>query len=136
MDHLIQSNANEEIVHLPCCPHAGVAPTGDVVSHPVRRAVQPLAIDLDSHMVKIEVNGAAQPLPLTLTEFRLLAHMARTPTKAFTRSELVDACLPGSDALERTVDSHISNLRKKLGEAGAPGMLSGVRGIGYRLAAL
>ncbi|WP_440641844.1 response regulator [Bradyrhizobium sp. PUT101] len=95
-----------------------------------------VAIDLDSHVVKIEVGGTAQPLPLTLTEFRLLVHMARTPTKAFTRSELVDACLPGSDALERTVDSHISNLRKKLGEAGAPGMLSGVRGIGYRLAAL
>lgn len=95
-----------------------------------------VSIDLDSHMVKIEVGGTAQPLPLTLTEFRLLVHMARTPTKAFARSELVDACLPGSDALERTVDSHISNLRKKLGEAGAPGMLSGVRGIGYRLAAL
>jgi two-component system response regulator AdeR len=95
-----------------------------------------VAIDLDGHVVRIETDGTAQPVPLTLTEFRLLAHMARAPTKAFTRSELVDACLPGSDALERTVDSHVSNLRKKLEEVGAPGMLSGVRGIGYRLAAI
>lgn len=95
-----------------------------------------VAIDLESHLVRIEADGTAKILPVTLTEFRLLAHMARTPTKAFTRSELVDACLPGSDALERTVDSHVSNLRKKLEEAGAPGMLAGVRGIGYRLAAV
>lgn len=93
-----------------------------------------LAIDLDSHVVRIEAHGTSKLLPVTLTEFRLLAHMARTPTKAFTRGELVDACLPGSDALERTVDSHVSNLRKKLEEAGAPGMLAGVRGVGYRLA--
>lgn len=96
--------------------------------------VDSLAIDLDSHVVRIESQGTAKLLPVTLTEFRILAHMARTPTKAFTRSELVDACLPGSDALERTVDSHVSNLRKKLDEAGAPGMLAGVRGVGYRLA--
>jgi two-component system response regulator AdeR len=93
-----------------------------------------LAIDLDSYTAKIDADGGARPLQLTLTEFRILAHMARVPTKAFTRGELVDACLPGGDALERTVDSHISNLRKKLEEAGALGMLSGIRGIGYRLA--
>jgi len=93
-----------------------------------------LAIDLDSYTAKIDADGGAHPLQLTLTEFRILAHMARVPTKAFTRGELVDACLPGGDALERTVDSHISNLRKKLEEAGALGMLSGIRGIGYRLA--
>jgi two-component system response regulator AdeR len=73
-------------------------------------------------------------IPLTLTEFRLLAHMARAPTRVFTRGELVDACLPGGDALDRTVDSHASNLRKKLEQAGARGMMSGVRGVGYRLA--
>lgn len=96
--------------------------------------VDSLAIDLDSHVVRIEAHGTATLLPITLTEFRILAHMARAPIKAFTRSELVDACLPGSDALERTVDSHVSNLRRKLEEAGATGMLAGVRGVGYRLA--
>jgi two-component system response regulator AdeR len=49
---------------------------------------------------------------------------------------LVDACLPGADALERTVDSHVSNLRRKLENAGVHGFLSIARGVGYRLAAI
>lgn len=96
--------------------------------------VDRLAIDLDSYLAKIETEGEFRTLQLTLTEFRILSHMARTPTKVFSRGELVDACLPGGDTLDRTVDSHVSNLRRKLEQAGADGMLSGVRGIGYRLA--
>jgi len=94
-----------------------------------------LTIDLDSYQARVEMDGESKAVPLTLTEFRLLAHMARAPMKVFARGELVDACLRGGDALDRTVDSHVSNLRRKLELAGAPGMLSGVRGVGYRLAA-
>lgn len=97
--------------------------------------VSRLTIDLDSYQARVETNGENKAVPLTLTEFRLLSHMARAPMKVFARGELVDACLPGGDALDRTVDSHVSNLRRKLELAGAPGMLSGVRGVGYRLAA-
>ncbi|KJF73722.1 response regulator [Agrobacterium arsenijevicii] len=107
---------------------AGLAHAGAVVR------VGPLTIDMDSYQARLEKDGDVRPLMLTLTEFRLLAHLARTPSKAFTRSELVDACLPGSDALDRTVDSHLSKLRKKLDQAGAEGMLASIRGIGYRLA--
>ena len=49
------------------------------------------------------------------------------------RAELLAHCLPEGDALERTVDSHISKLRKKLEALGIKGMLYGVRGVGYRL---
>ncbi|BCQ30237.1 hypothetical protein NK8_84280 (plasmid) [Caballeronia sp. NK8] len=42
--------------------------------------------------------------------------------------------MPGSGALERTVDSHVSNLRKKLEKAGAAEIITVVRGVGYRLA--
>ena len=92
-----------------------------------------LSIDLDAYQASVTSPQGDQPLTLTLTEFRLLVHMARTPTKVFSRSELVDACLPGGDALERTVYSHLSRLRKKLEEAGAVQMLQSVRGVGYRL---
>lgn len=92
-----------------------------------------LEIDLESHLAKVHGDGKPALLPLTVTEFRLLAHMAKAPVRAFSRGELIDACLPGGDALERTVDSHVSNLRRKLDEAGAPGMMTVVRGIGYRL---
>lgn len=90
-----------------------------------------LSIDLDAY----QASFGAESVPLTLTEFRILAHMARNPTKVFTRGELVDACLPGADALDRTVDSHLSKLRRKLEQAGAVGLLPGVRGVGYRLKA-
>lgn len=94
-----------------------------------------LEIDTEAHMALIHGDRGTRELALTLTEFRLLAHMARMPARVFTRGDLVDACLPGSDALDRTVDSHISKLRRKLDEAGAPGMPTGVRGVGYRLMA-
>lgn len=93
-----------------------------------------IEIDLTSHAaIVISDDGRRQKLDLTLTEFRLLAHMARASNRAFTRSELLDACLPEGEAMERTVDSHISNVRRKLKAAAAKGYLEGVRGIGYRL---
>lgn len=91
--------------------------------------VGPVEVDIGAHMVRT-VTGE---VTLTLTEFRLLTHMARTPSRVFSRSELLDACLPGSEALDRTVDSHVSKLRRKLEQAGAPNMPEGVRGVGYRL---
>ncbi|WP_067216203.1 response regulator [Stappia indica] len=108
---------------------SGLATAGGVLR------VGDLSIDLDGYQASFGEGSEAKPLALTLTEFRILAHMARNPGKVFTRGELVDACLPGSDALDRTVDSHLSKLRKKLEQAGAHGLLPGVRGIGYRLSA-
>lgn len=93
----------------------------------------PIALDPDAFAVHIGQGSAAVPLEVTLTEFRLLAHMIRMPARVYTRAELVDACLPAGDALERTVDSHVSKLRRKLELAGAPGLCVGVRGVGYRL---
>jgi two-component system response regulator AdeR len=98
--------------------------------------VGPVEVDLESHLASVDASGnlGRVSLPLTLTEFRILAHMARAPRRAFSRSELVDACLPGGEALDRTVDTHLSKLRRKLEEAGAPGLVNNVRGVGFRLA--
>ncbi|MDM7850750.1 response regulator [Pseudochrobactrum kiredjianiae] len=92
-----------------------------------------LLIDMDAHTAIAEVNHQRHNLDLTRTEFRLLAHMAQWPNRVFERGELVDACLPEGDAVDRTVDSHISKLRRKLHEAGIDNQLTGVRGVGYRL---
>lgn len=102
-------------------------------AEPVLR-VGGLTVDPVAHMAYLDLPNERRTLDLTRTEFRILAHMARWPNRAFERSELVDACLPEGEALERTVDSHMSNLRRKLATAGACGILSGVRGVGYRLA--
>ncbi|KGF69425.1 chemotaxis protein CheY [Hoeflea sp. BAL378] len=96
--------------------------------------VGPLTVDAEAYVATIDQPSGPVVLELTRTEFRLLAYMAASPNRVFERSELVDACLPEGDALERTVDSHMSNLRRKLSAAGAEQLLSGVRGVGYRLA--
>jgi two-component system, OmpR family, response regulator AdeR len=93
----------------------------------------PLDINTVGYTVHVACAQGANLLDLTLTEYRLLAHMARAPMRVFTRGDLLDACLPEGDALERTVDSHVSKLRRKLENAGAPGLCVGVRGVGYRL---
>lgn len=88
-------------------------------------------LSIDTQAMTIHVGTAI--LGLTRTEYRLLEHMARSPNRVFERSELIDTCLPEGDAMNRTVDSHMSNLRRKLATAGLPELITGVRGVGYRL---
>ncbi|MDO5691784.1 MAG: response regulator transcription factor [Pseudomonadota bacterium] len=88
-----------------------------------------LTLDPAAH----QVTARGQPLDLTLSEFRLLAHLLRRTGQAHSRASLLDACLEESEALERTVDSHISHLRRKLQQADAGVQLTTVRGVGYRL---
>ena len=100
---------------------------------PARLRCGPIEIDHESYAASVVQGGAATPLNLTLTEFRLLAHLARTPRRVCSRLELLEACLPEGNTLERTVDSHVSKLRKKLEEAGVANMPASLRGVGYRL---
>ncbi len=95
--------------------------------------VGPLSIDSARHVVQVNLAESVQNLALTLTEFKLLEFLARQPDRCFCRYELIEACMPESDALDRVVDSHLSKLRKKLSEAGCTGMIETVRGVGYRL---
>jgi DNA-binding response OmpR family regulator len=87
-----------------------------------------LTVDLERFSATVE----ARLLELTPTEFGLLATLMRTPHKAFTREELLERCLPESEALARVVDTHLHNLRRKLEAAGIPGVPVTVRAIGYR----
>ncbi|GIW29488.1 MAG: DNA-binding response regulator [Meiothermus sp.] len=88
-------------------------------------------LEIDSEKVVARLGGVR--LELTPTEFRLLETLARTPGRAFSRAELLEAALPDSEALERVVDVHLKNLRRKLEAAGGAGLLETVRGVGYRL---
>jgi len=78
------------------------------------------------------LNGQQQILDLTLTEFKLLACLMRAPKRVFSREELLINCLPEGDTQERTVDSHISKLRKKLEALNIQGVPLSVWGVGYR----
>ncbi len=91
------------------------------------------SIELDSYSMQVKVSG--KHLLLTPTEFRLLHHLMLTPNRAIERLELLEVSMPESDALERAVDIHMTNLRRKLKDAGANDVIQTVRGIGYRIEA-
>jgi len=93
-----------------------------------------LALDLDAHRATL----VGEPLDLTPTEFDLLVLLLRNPGHAFTRTELTEQGLGYAYAgLERTVDSHIKNLRKKIErDPAAPPLIETVYGVGYRLRTL
>jgi len=79
--------------------------------------------------------AAGRTLDLTRVEFDLLATLLGAPGRVFTRAELIDRVWgDGFRITDRTIDSHVKALRKKIGEAGAePSWIETVRGVGYRL---
>jgi two-component system, OmpR family, response regulator AdeR len=101
----------------------------EVPDPPVLR-IGPLEIDVRAHVVRV---GPA-PVELCRLEYDLLVHLARNPTGVCSKQELLRAIWSRSAGDgARTVDSHASRLRRKLGAAGAPGLVVNVWGIGYRL---
>lgn len=94
---------------------------------------QGLEVDVAAIVAAVSNPGeSVHVLDLTPTEFSLLATLMRAPVRPFSRQYLLERCLPESEALERVVDTHIYNLRKKLEGAGVSGVLINVRGVGYR----
>jgi DNA-binding response OmpR family regulator len=91
--------------------------------------------DLEVDVWRREARVAGDAVALTPSEFRLLETLARHPGRAFTREELVARAFgPDYDGLDRTVDSHITNLRRKLGAGTGRRYITTVHGVGYRLA--
>ncbi len=74
-------------------------------------------------------------LIFTLSEYRLLSELAKSPGTVRTRSALYSAAFPEDHYVnERAVDSHIKRIRRKLEDVGAPkDILETVYGLGYRL---
>ena len=87
-----------------------------------------LVIDADRHAVMVHGNR----IDLTVTEFGILQCLARRPGFVRTRDQIIANVHGDSTVLSsRTVDVHVTALRRKLGEVG--GMIQTVRGVGYRL---
>ena len=86
--------------------------------------------------VRHRASRGARALDLTPREFRLLVHFLERPEQVVPRTELLEKVWdmtfdPGSNV----VDVHVSNLRRKLEEGGAPRLLHTVRGVGFVLRA-
>jgi two-component system catabolic regulation response regulator CreB len=90
----------------------------------------PLRVDTATRRAHV----GEEAIELTRVEFDLLATLLESPGRVFTRSELIDRIWGDGYAItDRTIDSHVKSLRKKVTEAGGnPGLVETVRGVGYR----
>lgn len=74
-----------------------------------------------------------QTLDLTRTEYKLLSLFLKKPGRVFTRTQLLDYCADQGEPMDRVIDSHIKNLRKKLSKLLADQeVIHAVYGVGYR----
>jgi two-component system alkaline phosphatase synthesis response regulator PhoP len=128
----------DDYVTKPFNPQVVIARVRAVLRRATAEPVQPrllqvreLLMDLDRH----EVSVAGQPVNLTSTEFEFLRALMQHPDHAFTRLELIERALGYEyEGLERTVDSHIKNLRRKIEpDPKRPIYVETVYGVGYRL---
>ncbi|MEI6387162.1 MAG: response regulator transcription factor [Spirochaetota bacterium] len=103
-------------------------PKGDSPEETLRRGG--LAMDIAKREVRID--GIQKSL--TAAQFDILLLLARSPGRVFPRLAILEAA-SGSDfeGYERTVDAHVKNIRKALGDdSGEPRFIGTVRGVGYR----
>jgi len=93
--------------------------------------IRSLCMDMDRHEVSVD----GRKVDLTATEFEFLRALMEHPGHAFTRLELIDGALGYEyEGMERTVDSHIKNLRRKIeSDPQNPLYIETVYGVGYRL---
>ncbi|WP_454280295.1 response regulator transcription factor [Sphingomonas sp. Marseille-Q8236] len=107
--------------HPPSVDHAG-----SVIRHGC------LTLDIEAWQAR----WAGADVPLTVTEFSILRTLAVMPGKVFGRDAIIDRLHgPGFAVTDRTVDSHIRNLRAKFAERGGSDLIETRAGIGYRLGA-
>jgi two-component system catabolic regulation response regulator CreB len=106
----------------PTPPPNGAAPSPD-----------PLPLAVDEATRRATVHG--REMDLTRVEFDLLACLLGAPGRVFTRAQLIDRVWGDGFAItDRTVDSHVKGLRRKVAEAaGDAGLIETVRGVGYRV---
>jgi len=105
------------------------APGAELAARPPAR----LPLSTDEATRRAEVHG--KDLDLTRVEFDLLACLLAAPGRVFTRAQLIDRVWGDGFAItDRTVDSHVKGLRKKVSEAGGDAsLIETVRGVGYRV---
>jgi two-component system OmpR family response regulator len=89
-----------------------------------------LAIDLDAR----SANFLDTPVSLTALEFSILRTLLARPGFVFTRELILDAAYAGNiHVADRTIDSHIRNIRAKMAAAGCESVIETVHGVGFKL---
>ncbi len=95
--------------------------------------------DLSHGLLRLDLDGwralwNEAEIALTVTEFQIIRLLASVPGRVFSRDAIIDRLHgPGFAVTDRTIDSHIRNLRGKFAKVGAGNLIETRAGIGYRL---
>ncbi|MEI8399165.1 MAG: response regulator [Alcaligenaceae bacterium] len=90
----------------------------------------PLEIDHDSFVLRLY----GKKIDLTPSEFKLVAALGAKPGRVWSRAQLLDVFSGEKDVFDRTIDSHVKNIRKKIAQYFPElDLIQSVYGIGYRL---
>ena len=127
----------DDYVTKPFSPRELVARVATVLrrARPAPRVISAGDVDIDLTSREVRRDGVA--VPTTPAEFRLLEVLASNPGRVWTRADLGERAFGLEyDALDRTIDAHVMNLRRKLEpDPAAPVYIETVFGVGYRFAA-
>jgi two-component system response regulator BaeR len=125
----------DDYICKPFSPREVVARVRAILRRAQRRPDVPVlgGLTIDDEQYRASFNG--EPLDLTPVEFRLLKTLAAAPGRVFSRQQLLDNLYADHRVVtDRTVDSHIKNLRRKLQEASPEQeLIHSIYGVGYKL---
>ncbi|WP_448955679.1 response regulator transcription factor [Labrys neptuniae] len=137
----LEMGADDYVVK-PFSPREVVARVGAILKRAGARPAQPApASALARGLLQLDPEGwqtlwDGQAVGLTAKEFQLLQILAATPSKVFSRDEIIDRLHgPGFAITDRTIDSHIRHIRQKFSGLGAEDVIETRAGIGYRIGA-
>jgi two-component system OmpR family response regulator len=132
----------DDYVVKPFSPREVVARVAAILKRGARAMPEPGAkVPVVHHCLRLdpeawEAQWKGKEVPVTVTEFQLLLLLASLPSKVFTRDNIIDRLHgPGFAITDRTIDSHIRNLRHKFAAVGADDLVETRPGIGYRIGA-
>lgn len=136
----IELGADDYVVK-PFSPREVVARVTAILRRARTVPAEPTGADLARGRLRLEPAAwqawwGETDVALTVTEFGILRVLAAAPTRVFTRDALIDQLRgPGFAITDRTIDSHVRNLRGKFGKLGATDVIETRAGVGYRLGA-
>jgi DNA-binding response OmpR family regulator len=102
----------------------------DTTTQSAVRTIGPLCIDLERRTASV----GGRTVELTRSEFDILARLTAELGRVFSRDQLLECVQGGAgDSFDRAIDTHVSNLRRKIGDdPRSPRLLKTVWGVGYR----
>lgn len=128
----------DDYITKPFSPREVVARVKAVLRRCSRPAPEPALVSVGDLVIdhdRREVRVGGLPIELTRTEFDILELMAAHPGRVYSRLQLLDVVSGDAfEGYERTIDAHVKNIRRKLGDdPRAPKYIHTIIGVGYKV---